>query len=283
MTMKDRHTVLRVRIDAIADDAVRFLQNLTRIDTFNPPGDTRAAATLIVECLTARDVPFKIIAPQRSMPNILATTEFAAPGRHLVLNGHIDVFPPGERALWSHDPLSGDVIDGAVYGRGTVDMKCGTTASIFTYLLLRDLRDELKGRLTLTIVSDEETGGRWGSGYLVEHHAPEVLGDCVLSGEPSSPWTVRFGEKAPVWLRFHVKTPGAHGAYTHLSKSATRIAARLMLDPESLERMQPVVPTAVAQVLEAPGAREAIERGLGSGAAEILVVSRSISAWCKAA
>jgi succinyl-diaminopimelate desuccinylase len=270
MIMKDRHTVLRARIDAIADDAVRFLQDFTRIDTYNPPGDTRAAADFIAGNLQVRNVPFKIVAPQRSMPNILATTEFAAPGRHLVLNGHIDVFPPGERALWSHDPLSGDIIDGAVYGRGTVDMKCGTTASIFTYLLLRDLHNELRGRLTLTIVSDEETGGRWGSDYLVEHHAAEVLGDCVLSGEPSSPWTVRFGEKAPIWLKFHIKTQGAHGAYTHLSKSATRIAARLMLDLESLERIQPVVPPTVAQALEAPGAREAIERGLGNGAAEIV-------------
>ena len=91
------------------------------------------------------------------------------------------------------------------------------------------------GRLTpeqtLTIVSDEETGGRWGSGYLVEHH-PELLGDCVLNGEPSSRYTVRFGEKGMFWLRFRVKTPGAHGAYPHLSASATKIAARLVLDLE---------------------------------------------------
>ena len=67
------------------------------------------------------------------MPNLLAATAFARPGRHLVLNGHIDVFPAGDRARWTHDPLSGAIVDGRLHGLGTVDMKCGTTASIFTY------------------------------------------------------------------------------------------------------------------------------------------------------
>jgi len=194
----------------------------------------------------------------------------ARPGRHLVLNGHIDVFPPGDRARWSRDPLSGDIVDGAVFGRGTVDMKCGTTASIFTYVILSRLRERLNGRLTLTLVSDEETGGRWGTGYLIDHHGDEVLGDCVLNGEPSSPWTVRFGEKAPIWFRFHIHTPGAHGAYPHLSKSATKLAARLMLDLEKLEEMQPNAPEAVARAMGTPEVRAAIERGLGAGASEVM-------------
>jgi len=96
-------------------------------------------------------------------------------------------------------------------------MKCGTTASIFTFLYLHELREELYGRLTLSAVSDEETFGPWGARYLSEHH-PEVFGDCCLNGEPSSPWTLRFGEKGPLWLEFTVRTRGAHGAYTHLSK-----------------------------------------------------------------
>ena len=75
----------------------------------------------------------------------------------------------------------------------------------------------------LTLVSDEETGGRWGSGYLLEHMPDEVLGDCVLSGEPSSLQTVRYGEKAILGVDLHCEnTSGAHGAYPHLSKSATK-------------------------------------------------------------
>jgi succinyl-diaminopimelate desuccinylase len=258
------------RIEADRDRFVGFLQAFTRIDTANPPGDTRAGAAFIGDFLERAGLPYRRIAPQETMPNLLAATAFARPGRHLVLNGHIDVFPAGDRARWTHDPLSGAIVDGRLHGLGTVDMKCGTTASIFTYAYLSGLADELRGRLTLTLVSDEETGGRWGSGYLVEHHGDEVLGDCVLNGEPSSPYTIRFGEKAMFWLKLSIRTPGGHSAYPHVSKSANRIAAALIRDLESLEALVPATPEKVARALGGPDVRAGAERGLGAGAAEFL-------------
>ena len=258
------------RIEADRDRLVGFLQAFTRIDTANPPGDTRAGAAFIGDFLERAGLPYRRIAPQETMPNLLAATAFARPGRHLVLNGHIDVFPAGDRARWTHDPLSGAIVDGRLHGLGTVDMKCGTTASIFTYVYLSGLADELRGRLTLTLVSDEETGGRWGSGYLVEQHGDEVLGDCVLNGEPSSPHTIRFGEKAMFWLKLSVRTPGGHSAYPHVSKSANRIAAALIRDLESLEALVPATPEKVARALGGPDVRAGAERGLGAGAAEFL-------------
>src|SRR6516162_1980745 len=71
-----------------------------------------------------------------------------------------------------------------------------------------ELCEKLHGRLTLSAVSDEETFGPHGARYLSEHH-PEVFGDSCLSGEPSSPRTLRFGEKGALWLEFTVRTKGA--------------------------------------------------------------------------
>jgi succinyl-diaminopimelate desuccinylase len=157
-TSRARRALLQ-RIEDDRDRLVRFLQAFTRIDTGNPPGDTRAGAAFIGAFLDAAGLSHRVLAPQPSMPNVVAAMRFARPGRHLVLNGHIDVFPVGDRTRWARDPLGGDVAGGRVHGRGTVDMKCGTTASIFTYYYLSQLRDALGGRLTLTAVSDEETGG----------------------------------------------------------------------------------------------------------------------------
>ena len=268
--MTDARRALLQRIDADRDRLVGFLQAFTRVDTANPPGDTRAGAAFIAEFLDRAGLAHRRIAPQETMPNLVASTRFPRPGHHLVLNGHIDVFPAGDHARWTHDPLSGAIVDGRVHGLGTVDMKCGTTASIFTYAYLSGLAGELGGALTLTLVSDEETGGRWGSGYLVEHHADEVLGDCVLNGEPSSPHTIRFGEKAMFWLRLSVRTPGGHSAYPHVSKSANRIAAALVRDLEALEALVPATPDKVASALAGPDVRAGAERGLGAGAAEFL-------------
>ena len=90
--------------------------------------------------------------------------------------------------------------------------------------------------MTLTVVSDEETGGKWGADWLVNHCADEVLGDCVLNTEPSGLQTVRFGEKSMLWVRFRVKVPGGHSAYPHTSPSANKIAASLIKDSRRSRR-----------------------------------------------
>src|SRR5215831_15904324 len=218
--MESRKAELLQRVESDRDVLIDFLRRFIRCPSPNPPGDTRAAAAHIRDLLDGRGIEYRVIAPQETMPNIVATFEAGKPGRHLALNGHIDVFPVGDGEGWTRDPWGGALVDGRIYGRGACDMKCGTTASIFTYLYLQELREELHGRLTLSAVSDEETFGPWGARYLSEHH-PEVFGDCCLNSEPSSPWTLRFGEKGPLWLEFTVRTKGAHGAYTHASKSAT--------------------------------------------------------------
>ena len=141
------------------------------------------------------------------MPNLIAACDGSRPGKHLVLNGHLDVFPAGDPALWSDDPFSGTVRDGKLFGRGVADMKVGTAASILTYIYLNGIRQHLKGRLTLTVVSDEETFGPWGARYVMANR-PDARGDCLLNGEPSTAHTVRFGEKGILWLELEVRTKG---------------------------------------------------------------------------
>lgn len=146
-------------------------------------------------------------------------------------------------------------------------MKAGTTASIWTYYYLYRIRKNLQGRLTLTCVSDEETFGPWGARYLLENH-PEVLGDTVLNGEPCA-HQIRFGEKGILWLELRVSTPGAHGAYEHASPSATKVAAKLMLElDEAINSIIDTTPPNLKIVLEE--ARDIIEEGYGYGAFETL-------------
>jgi len=266
--MDDVKRQLAKWIDQDRDTIIGFLCDFVRAKSPNPPGDTTFAAAHITRFLEAQGLPFRVIAPQATMPNIVGTFEGRGPGRHLVLNGHIDVFPADERnERWTHGPWSGAIANGKIYGRGVADMKAGTSASIFTYAYLYRIREHLKGRLTLTAVSDEETFGPWGARYLMEHH-PEVHGDCLLNGEPSSPLTIRFGEKGPLWLRFTTRTRGAHGAYTHLSPSATKISARLIVDLEELTTLEPSVPIDIADALA--GAAAAIDEAQGPGAKDII-------------
>jgi len=263
---QDRQALLQW-VDEERERIVAFFRAFIRCKSPNPPGDTTAAARFIGDFLRSEGLEFRVIAPHDKMPNLVAAFAGAGAGKHLVLNGHIDVFPVGDGAGWTQDPWGGDLVDGKIYGRGACDMKAGTSASIFTYALLHRIRRRLKGRLTLTAVSDEETFGPWGARYLVEHH-PEVLGDCLLNGEPGSPYTIRFGEKGPLWLEFKIRTKGAHGAYTHASESATRLAQRLIGDLEAVTQIESTISDNLARSLEA--ARESVDKAMGQGAADIV-------------
>ena len=179
-------------IEEERDEMISFLQNFVQAKSPNPPGDTIDSAKVITDLLTTHEIPYRIIAPKPEMPNILSTFEGGRSGRHLVLNGHTDVFPVTnnpQKEGWTTDPWGGQIIDNKIYGRGSADMKCGTSASIWTYILLNRLKKEIGGKLTLTCVSDEETFGPWGSRWLMDNE-PEILGDCCLNGEPSSPHTI---------------------------------------------------------------------------------------------
>lgn len=262
---------LLAEIDASREELLAFLTGFVRTPTANPPGDTQAGAAYLAAFLDARALPHRVIAPKPEMPNLLASFDTGSSGRHLVLNGHIDVFPPGRDDRWRHGgPWSGAVEQGRLYGRGTADMKCGTVASFITYALLAKHQASLAGRLTLTAVSDEETGGKWGTCYLFEHHREAVAGDCCLNGEPSSAHTVRYGEKTPMWLVFTAKARGAHGAYVHMSASATKIINRLITALEQLTTIKPQMPAAVARNLADPAVRKALDDGLGKGAADLV-------------
>ena len=265
--MSDLRQTLLDQVERDRDRLVDFLSRFVQAKTPNPPGDTREAVALIKATLDAEGAPYRIVDPHPEYPNVVGSFDGGAPGRHLVLNGHIDCFPVGEHETWTHGPWSGAVADGKVWGRGVADMKCGTTSSIWTYIYLHRVREQLKGRLTLTAVSDEETFGPWGARHLVDN-LPEVHGDCCLNGEPSTPWTIRFGEKGPLWLRFTVRTQGGHGAYTHGTESATRIATRLVADLETLEDMRTPAPGNVGAVMERAAATT--DRALGAGASDIV-------------
>ena len=79
--MTDDRQGLIERIDREKERIVRFFQDFTRVDTYNPPGDTRAGATFIRRFLDESKIPYKVIAPQETMPNLLASVAMGAPGR----------------------------------------------------------------------------------------------------------------------------------------------------------------------------------------------------------
>lgn len=149
-------------------------------------------------------------------------------------------------------------------------MKAGTAASIIAYSYIYKFRGFLKGSIALCAVSDEETGGKWGTRYLLDDE--KWRGDCVIDGEPGGIGTIRFAEKGTLRLEFVVRTEGAHGAYLHRSKSATRIAARLINELGVIEDIVPDLEPGLKEYMKRADVRDSIDVAMGVGAADIMLV-----------
>ncbi|MBV9785892.1 MAG: M20/M25/M40 family metallo-hydrolase [Acidisphaera sp.] len=257
------------RLEADRDRAVGFLQDLLQAPSPNPPGDTRAVADLVLAALHAAGLEATVISPHPQMPNVIASFQGERPGRHLVLNGHMDVFPVAAHE-WRRDPWGAALDEGRIYGRGACDMKAGLASLLLAFLHLHAMRDRLAGKLTFTAVSDEETFGPWGARYLFEHHRALMLGDCLLSGEPSSPLCVRFGEKSPYWIAITVRAAGGHGAYTHVSASATKIAGRIATALEAVTEIPTHPPDNLMAMFRDAQIAAQIDAGCGAGHAAII-------------
>lgn len=90
---------------------------------------------------------------------VVGTLKGAGGGRSLILNGHVDVVPPGDAANWRFPPWEGTVHDGRVYGRGSVDMKGGLACALFALKAMHDAGAHLRGTVHVESVIGEEDGG----------------------------------------------------------------------------------------------------------------------------
>lgn len=258
--------VLLSWVDGDREKIISLLQEFVRARSPNPPGDTTDAMAFVRKRLDDEPLPYRLVNRDETMPNLVASTTFLPGKRHLVLNGHIDVFPVEEPEAWSVDPWDGSIVDGSIYGRGIADMKVGTLASLLTYIYLSRIPADLRGRLTLTVVSDEETFGPNGARHLFDICPDAVSGTSCLIGEPSSSKTIRFGEKGALWLRFTIKTPGGHGAYPHMSPNAIDLAYALIQSLKELVHEPFTEPVEVATILDRT--RAEYDAAYGAGASD---------------
>ena len=264
-------TTVRSQIlaDVVAADTrlIDLCRDLIGTPSENPPGDTRALAARLLQILTPIADDVRLVAGHPEMPNVVAVARGRDPGRRLVFNGHLDTFPVGDRALWSVDPLAGVVKDGKLYGRGVSDMKGGMAASILAFECLRRRRDAWRGELVLTLASDEETMGSWGTAHLLKT-VPEATGDAMICGDCGSPDIVRFGEKGLLWLKVVARGRAAHGAHVHLGDNAVDRLTAALARLARLREHRVDTPPAIARAIE--GARAVSEPLGGAGESDVL-------------
>ncbi len=223
----------RVALDAIdVDEITRMLVELVKIPSITG-SDAEADAQLWVAGqlrelgmdvdLWSMDLP-----ALRAMPGFPGTEAPRTEGWGLVgiteerdgptviLQGHVDVVPPGDLSRWPHgDPFAARVADGVLYGRGACDMKAGVVANLMAVRAIRDAGVPLRGRIAVHSVVGEEDGGLGAFATLQRGHT----GDACVITEPTSGTVVTANGGA---LTFSLSVPGraTHGSTRYEGVSA---------------------------------------------------------------
>jgi acetylornithine deacetylase len=138
--------------------------------------------------------------------HVLIGRRSGASRRSLLIQGHVDVVPPGARSLWTSAPFAAREQDGWIYGRGAADMKAGFAMALLALGALADAAPEaLAGALSMASVIEEECGGNGALAALLAG----ATADGVLVPEPTD-LTLLLGGVGVVWCEVTVRRPGSH-------------------------------------------------------------------------
>jgi len=120
---------------------------------------------------------------------------------------HLDVVPEGKADDWKYPPYSGEVADGRLYGRGSIDDKGPALAALYAMKALRDSGAALGKRFRLIVGLDEESGSRCITRYNETEETP------LFSFSPDASFPVVNAEKGILRLVVEktVKIGGAYG------------------------------------------------------------------------
>jgi acetylornithine deacetylase len=185
-------------------------------------------------------------APRDEAWGLVGTTPDGGDGPTLILQGHVDVVPPGDLTAWDGDPFVPRVTGDVVHGRGACDMKAGIAAQLAALGAIRAAGIRLRGRVAAHFVVGEEDGGLGAFGTLRRGHR----GDACVIAEPTAGTLITANAGA---LTFRVTVPGraAHAgsrergvsaidAYLPLHRALARLETVRNTDPDPLLAEYPI-------------------------------------------
>lgn len=221
-------------------EALAFTRDLIRIESVNTgiaatigDGETRAAR-FVQERLAEAGITAELIEPRPGRGSVIARLRGSDPtAGALVVHAHLDVVPVDGQD-WTHPPFGAEVHDGWLYGRGAVDMKnyAGTILAVARHFAREGIvprRD-----LVFAFLADEEAGGVWGAGWLIEHRPDlfagvtealsEVGGFSIPVGGGRRAYLAATSEKGVAWATLTARGRAGHGSRPTNDNAVVRLA-----------------------------------------------------------
>jgi len=228
--MADHQQQIENYIDRHADDAISLLQKLVQQPSVQ--GNEKGVQEIVIKKLNELQLEVDIwdpsyeelstseyFVPSRNSyegsPNVVGVLRGAGGGKSIILNGHIDVVPEGDRTKWRHDPFSGVIEEGKMFGRGTTDMKGGNVALLLALEATIKSGLKLKGDVIFHSVIEEESGGVGTLATLLRKYRA----DAAIIPEPTN-MKLFIKQQGSMWFRVTIEGLSAHGGTRYEGVSA---------------------------------------------------------------
>jgi len=211
------------------DQAPVRLADYIRVNTQNPPGNESRAVSFIAGIFDEAGIEYQTAESAPGRGNIWARLKGGDKPALMLLN-HTDVVPANPD-YWTSDPFDGAIRDGYVHGRGALDMKGLAIAQLQAFLALHAGGVKLNRDVMFVATADEEAGGAFGAGWLVENK-PEIfagVGYLINEGGGGSIerngviFSVELTQKVPLWLKMVAHGNPGHGSAPQTETAVTRI------------------------------------------------------------
>ena len=220
---------------ALVGEATCLLRRYIRIDTTNPPGNEAAAAQFLQAFLKQEGIEATLYESAPGRANLYARLKGDGSKKALMLVHHLDVVP-AQASEWSIPPFEGEIRDGYLWGRGSMDNKGPGIMEVLAFVMLKRLGVPLRRDVVLAAMADEEQGGAKGARFMVDQHF-DVLqdveyalnegGGILQNADKQSFYSIEFAQKVPLWLRVTAKGPTGHTSMPKHEASTHRLIRAL--------------------------------------------------------
>ena len=230
---------LAVSVSADPLDPIQLLSDFVGVNTINPPGNESRAVDFYAKIFDEEGIEYSSAESAPGRGNIWARIK-GGDQPALILLQHTDVVP-ASKDYWETDPMVGQIKNGYLYGRGVIDMKGAGISQLVTFIRLHRQGKKLNRDLVFLATADEEAGGLYGAGWMIENH-PEVFkgagyvineGGSGMKIDNDKIFTIEVTQKVPVWLRMTATDVPGHGSTPRSTSSVSRIVHALNLIREN--------------------------------------------------
>jgi acetylornithine deacetylase/succinyl-diaminopimelate desuccinylase-like protein len=240
-------------VEQLQEQAIERLQEYVRVDTTNPPGNETRGSEFFARIFDQAGIAYERAESAPGRGNIWARLE-GGDEPALMLLHHMDVVP-ADIEHWSTDPLGGELRDGFIYGRGTLDDKLDGIVHLQAFLALHAAGKPLDRDVVFMATADEEAGGFFGAGWLVENRPESFEGVGLILNEGGSgaitgegddakiSFEIEVTQKVPLWLKLIAEDEPGHGSMPRVTNAVTRLVTAFSnLDDHEFEpRIVPAV------------------------------------------